>query len=157
MSQSVFDQIRSLLDHAAVPYDCRAHAPVYTSQEAADVRGVALAQGAKSLVLHVDQSRYLLAVLSAAKQADFEKLRAHLGAKKVALATPEEVQAQTGCTIGSVPPFGSMLGMPMVVDPSLAAQQMIAFNPGSHVHSILMPYTAYAELVQPELVAFARP
>ncbi|MBI4433191.1 hypothetical protein HY632_00305 [Candidatus Uhrbacteria bacterium] len=156
MTTPVFDRIRELLDRERIPYDCKEHPPVFTSQEAAEVRGVSLTQGAKALVLHVDKSHYLLAVLSAAKQADLGKLRTHLGAKKVALATPEEVLRQTGCTIGSVPPFGSVLGLPMVVDPSLGENEMIAFNPGSHVHSILMPYTAYVRVCAPEVVAFAK-
>ncbi|MDO8599440.1 MAG: YbaK/EbsC family protein [bacterium] len=153
---SVFEQIRETLDRAGVTYDLREHPPVYTSQEAAAARGCDLKQGAKALVLHVDKERYILAVISAVKQADFEKLRAHLGARKVRLSTPEEAFAQTGCTIGSVPPFGNLLNLPTYVDPSLGENKIIAFNPGSHAHSILMRYEDYISLVQPEVVAFAK-
>lgn len=169
MPEPVFERIRQLLDRTGVSYSCREHAPVFTSQEAADVRGATLAQGAKSLVLHVRMPKYdamtgevheerrcyILAVLSAAKQANLQALRDHLGARKVALASPEEVLEMTGCTIGSVPPFGSILNLPTYVDPGLAENEIIAFNPGSHTHSILMRYEDYADLVDPKIVPFA--
>jgi len=152
----VFDQINTMLDTNGVRYDLREHPPVYTSPDAAAARGCELRQGAKSLVLHVDKERYVLAVLSAVRQADFEKLKQHLGAKKVRLCTPDEALKVTGCTVGSVPPFGNLLGLPTYVDPSLSENEIIAFNPGSHTHSILMRYDDYVRLVQPEVVAFAK-
>ena len=153
---SVFERIKELLDTNGVRYDLREHPAVYTSQEAAAARGCDLKQGAKALVLHINKERYVLAVISATKKADFEKLKQHLGAKKVRLCTPEEVLTQTGCTIGSVPPFGNLLGLPTYVDPSLSENEIIAFNPGSHTHSILMRYEDYARIVQPEVVDFAK-
>ena len=153
---SIFDQIKAALDANGVRYDLKKHAPVFTSQEAADARGAKLEQGAKSLVLHVDKERYILAVISATRQADFLKLRDHLHARKVRLATPEEVLHVTGCTIGSVPPFGNLLNLPTYVDPSLGMNEIIAFNPGNHEHSILMRYEDYVRLVQPEVVGFAK-
>ena len=152
---SVFDRIRELLDREGVTYDCMEHPPVRTSQEAADARGAKLEQGAKALVLHVDKSRYILVVLSAVRKVNLNNIRAHLGAKKVSLATPEEVLAQTGCTIASVPPFGNILGLPTYVDPSLGANEIIAFNPGSHTHSILMRYADYDRVLAPTIVTFA--
>lgn len=153
---SVFERIKELLDTNGVQYDLREHPAVYTSQEAAAARGCDLKQGAKALVLHVDKKRYVLAVLSAVRQADLRKLTSHLEAKKVRLCTPEEALAQTGCTIGSVPPFGNLLGLPTYVDPSLGENEIIAFNPGSHTHSILMRYADYERLVQPDVVEFAK-
>jgi Ala-tRNA(Pro) deacylase len=156
MHERVFERIKEFLDANVVRYDVREHPPVYTSPEAAAARGCELKQGAKALVLHVDKERYVLAVISAARQADFEKLRQHLGAKKVRLCTPEEALKVTGCTVGSVPPFGNVLNLPTYVDPSLSENEIIAFNPGSHTHSILMRYEDYARAVKPEIVGFAK-
>lgn len=156
MEISAFQRIIELLNNSGVHYDLKEHAPVFTSQEAARARGAKLEQGAKSLVLHVDKEHYILAVISATRQADFHALRDHLHARKVRLATPEEVLQVTGCTIGSVPPFGNLLKLPTYVDPSLAANEIIAFNPGSHSHSILMRYDDWADLVGPEVVTFAK-
>ncbi|MDO8622496.1 MAG: YbaK/EbsC family protein [bacterium] len=180
----VFERIKEFLDTNGVHYDLREHPAVYTSQEAAAARGCELRQGAKSLVLHVTRQRhpeehgdegsrtpmqeipnpdtmegrryYILAVISAVRQADFEKLKQHLGAKKVRLCTPDEALKVTGCTVGSVPPFGNLLDLPTYVDPSLGENETIAFNPGSHTHSILMKYDDYARIVQPDVVAFAK-
>ncbi len=151
----VFERIKEFLDTNGVHYDLREHPAVYTSPEAAAARGCELRQGAKALVLHVDKERYILAVISAVRQADFEKLKQHLGAKKVRLCTPDEALKVTGCTVGSVSPFGNLLNLPTYVDPSLSENEIIAFNPGSHTYSILMRYDDYARIVQPEVVAFA--
>lgn len=156
LSAPAFERIKDLLNTTGAPYDLKEHPAVYTSPEAAAARGCALKQGAKALVLHVDKERYVLAVISAARQANFETLRQHLGAKKVRLCTPEEALKVTGCTVGSVPPFGNLLNLPTYVDPSLSDNEIIAFNPGSHTHSILMRYADYARIVQPEVVEFAK-
>lgn len=173
---TVFEQIKTFLDTSGVQYDLKEHPAVYTSPEAAAARGCELKQGAKALVCHVKMPTptlspsyregekkegegrrfYILAVIAADRQADLSKLRDHLSARKIALCTSEEVLKQTGCTVGSVPPFGNLLNLPTYVDPSLGENEIIAFNPGSHTHSILMKYADYARIVQPEVVAFAK-
>ena len=47
---SVFDRLTQLLDHHRVPYDVLRHDPVFTSEEAARVRGAA-----RLHVLHVQR------------------------------------------------------------------------------------------------------
>ena len=48
---SVFERVRAALDRAGITYTHTHHAPVYTSAEAAAVRGVSLHSGAKALIL----------------------------------------------------------------------------------------------------------
>ena len=49
MSVKVFEQIDQLLTQAGVKFDVVEHRAVYTSEEAAEVRGSSLASGAKAL------------------------------------------------------------------------------------------------------------
>ena len=61
MSQ-VFERIVSLLDAQGVAYHVVEHPPVYTSQEAAKVRGTPLEQGAKAMLFKADDRPVLLVV-----------------------------------------------------------------------------------------------
>ena len=54
-----------------------------------------------------------------------------------------------------MPPFGNLYGLEVLVDPSLAEDDEIAFNAGNHREMIRMPYAEFERLVQPRLVPFA--
>ena len=50
MHESVFDRVEKLLASQNLPFSVSRHQPVYTSEEAAAVRGVPLSTGAKALI-----------------------------------------------------------------------------------------------------------
>ncbi len=54
MNEPVFQRVESLLKQHGVSFEVLRHQPVFTSQEAAAVRGVALSSGAKALICKVD-------------------------------------------------------------------------------------------------------
>ena len=58
----------------------------------------------------------------------------------------------TGCVKGSVPPFGSVLGLKTYCDPKLAENELIHFNAGSLTDSVTMPYADYARIENPTFV-----
>jgi Ala-tRNA(Pro) deacylase len=113
------------------------HAPVFTSEEAARVRGTPIGAGAKALVF-LAADRPVHVVLPGARRVDNARLRAVLGVRTLRFATPEELLALTGCVPGAVPPFGNLFGLPVIVDEALAEQEEIAFNAGSNAVSIIM-------------------
>src|SRR4029453_11168313 len=53
--ETIFDRLSDKLTEAGVAYDVLRHAPVFTSEEAAAVRGTSLASGAKALVCKADE------------------------------------------------------------------------------------------------------
>ena len=84
----------------------------------------------------------------------YERIDAAVDAQVAALgrfATPEEVQEQMGCEIGSCYPLGVVAGLRTLVDKSLARSGVISFNPGRHTVSIKLNYVDYQRLAQPEL------
>ena len=117
-----------MLDKAEVPYKLTTHAPVYTSQEAADIRGVDLKSGAKAIVLaspvagKKEERQFHLAVLSANNQFNSKSFRKLIKSKKLRFATDKEVYEVSGCLRGAVPPFGSLFARPIqtYVDRSLS-------------------------------------
>src|SRR4051794_35145758 len=72
---SVFDRLHERLQAAGVPFTVLRHEPVYTSEQAATVRGSPLSSGAKALVLKAGDA-FILAVLPADRKLDSRKARA---------------------------------------------------------------------------------
>lgn len=157
---TVYNAIIAKLDAAGVLFERHEHVAVRTSQEASAIRGTRMEEGAKALVLaeRGENRRYILAVLAADRQVDIGKLRQHLGAKKLTLASPEEVLEVTGCEVGGVPPFGSCLATPLQTfcDPSLGANTRITFNAGLRTHSLTMAYADWERVERPIIVSFVR-
>lgn len=151
MTGTVFDRLRDFLTAAGVSFRVTQHAPVFTSEEAAAIRGAPLCSGAKALVVKADET-YLLLVLPADRKLDSKKARAHLAVKSLRFATREEVAQLTGLQPGSIPPFGSLFELPTYCDPALGENVHINFNAGDHSISISMSYTDYVLAEHPRLL-----
>lgn len=109
--KSVFEKIQAILTKNNCYHKVLEHQAVFTSQEAADVRGTKLSQGAKALVMYADKHPVLL-VLSAAKKAKLGEFKKGFGVRDLRMATKEEVKELTGLEVGAIPPFGSLMGLP---------------------------------------------
>lgn len=150
MAQSCFERLAALLTAQGVAYDVRHHAPVYTSEEAAQVRGTSLASGAKALICKADD-RFVMIVLPADRKLASKLVRKTLGIKSLRFAAREEVEQLTGLTPGSIPPFGSLFSLATWCDEKLAAEQRINFNAGDHAISISMTYSDYVAAEKPQM------
>ncbi len=84
-----------------------------------------------------------------------DKVKQVLQTESAVLATPEEVQKITDCVPGSVPPFGNLFNIPVFVDPSLLANELIDFNAGETTVSILMKKEDWLKVVQPKILEFS--
>src|SRR5438270_13832632 len=103
MPASAFDRLEEKLRQAGVPFSVSRHAPAYTSEEAAAVRGTPLSSGAKALVVKAGDA-FVLLVLPADRKLDSRGARAGLGVKALRFATREQLGQLTGLELGSVPP-----------------------------------------------------
>lgn len=150
----VFERIVDLLTRHGADFRVMEHEPVRTSEQAAQVRGTPLERGAKALVLDTGGD-LVMAVISAARRADFRKLKTHLGSRRVQLASAEAVVERTGCLPGGVPPFGNLFGLRVLMDPSLRAVDRIDFNAGERTRSVDLRREDFERVVRPEVVDFA--
>jgi len=132
------------------------HEPSRTSEESARVRGEDLRIGGKALLIKVD-SEFRLFVLSAALRVDSQAIRTRFEARKTRFATAEELKQLTGLVPGAVPPFGRpILPFDLYVDPSILANERIAFNAGSLTDSMFLNVADYLKVAKPEVFRFAR-
>jgi Ala-tRNA(Pro) deacylase len=153
---NVFERLCTKLDAANVPYVVEEHAPVFTSAEAAEVRGVAMASGAKALLVRVDAG-YVLCIMPADRKLDSKQVKKLLKVKSIRFATKEELLEITGLEPGAVPPFGSLFNVPTLVDPALKEQPFINFNAGDHAKSIRLAIDNYLKAEEPRLVELSLP
>ena len=94
-----------------------------------------------------------LAVVPASYRVDFDHLRDATGAKSVDLAAESEFRDRfPGCELGAMPPFGNLYGMKTFVAASLADDEGIAFNAGTHTELIRMSFGDFERLVQPQVL-----
>lgn len=151
--QAEFEALKKLLDESGVKYKILEHERVYTSEEAARIRGVPLSSGVKAMLAKSEKG-YFLVLVPGNKRIDFGSLKNRIG--KATLASPEEVFRETGCEIGSVHPFGQLFGLPVLMDKSILDNRTVNFNAGLHEISINMSARDMAEIIKPEIGDFAK-
>ena len=154
MPDTIFDRIDQFLRQRGVVFKVLRHEPVYTSDEAARVRGTSLASGAKALICKADD-RFLMFVLPADRRLASKQVRKNNAIRSLRFAKGEEVRQLTELEPGSIPPFGSLFQLPTWCDQRLAEQEVINFNAGDHAISISMRYADYQDVEQPTLGDFA--
>ena len=147
---SLFEQLEAWLNAREIAFSVSRHEPVYTSEEAARVRGTSLSSGAKALIIKAGD-RFCMLVLPADRRVDSKKLRAALGVKSCRFATKEEVAQLTGLEPGSIPPFGSFFDLETYCDSALSQNESINFNAADHGISIQMTYADYLRVESPWL------
>ena len=153
--QIQFESVKRLLDESGLRYEISEHEPVYTSEDAARIRGEDIRTGAKALIFKSKDS-FVLCIVPGDRKIDMKKLKAITRCKDVRMATPEEVLKVSGCEIGSVHPVGTLMGLKTYADKRIFDNEYVNFNAGLHTASIRMKSRDFVELVKPEIVDYAR-
>lgn len=148
-----FFAIKSLLDSKKADYELFEHEPVYTSEQAARVRDEPLRSGVKSLVFKA-REEFVLVLVPGDKKVDVGKLRAVTNKNDIRMATPEEVLKVCSCEVGSVHPFGNLMGpgLKIYMDRSILQNSRVNFNVGLHTMTVRMSPQNLKEIIKPEVV-----
>lgn len=148
-------KLKDFLDSREVKYVTVPHSPAFTARETARAAHVRGKDFAKTVMVRID-GRLAMAVLPASEQLDLAQLSKAAGVNHVNLAHESEFdQCFPGCEPGAMPPFGNLYGMEVFVAKSLAADDTIAFNAGSHAELVMMAYKDFERLVRPIVATFA--
>ena len=150
MSQDVHSRLIERLHEAAVEFTQTQHEPVFTSVEAARVRGTDLHSGAKALVVKAGRD-FVMIVLPADLLLDGKAAKKALGCKSIRFAKPDEVRTITDLEPGAIPPFGSLFGLKTYCDERMADSTRINFNAGAHDHSVSMTWDGYLAAERPTM------
>lgn len=150
------DRLRSFLDSRHAEYSISAHPTAFTAREVAVAEHLPAREVAKSVVVFGDGDFYMI-VLPANRLLDFREVRLAMGLSQVRLATEAELSTLfPDCELGAMPPLGSLYNLPVYLDSSLAAEDTIAFNAGTHKDVLHMRTADYRKLVRPLVVPLAR-
>jgi Ala-tRNA(Pro) deacylase len=148
--------IRLFLNGRNVPYEFIHHRRDYTAQETAADTHTKGRDFAKTVVLFVD-NQYAMAVLPAIEQLDLEKVKKELKAKRVSLATEDEIAEICGdCELGAMPPLGPLYHLAVYVSDHLVKDHIITFNAGTHEDAVRMMYSDFEKLVHPQVLELTK-
>lgn len=147
-------KLKEFLDQNHVKYVTIAHSMAYTAQEVAASAHVSGRALAKVVIVEID-GKMAMAVLPANRKVVLQDLREITGSDQVKFVAEDRFKDRfPDCEIGAMPPFGNLYGMNVYVADSLADNDEIAFNAGSHEEVIRLAYHDFERLVKPRVVAF---
>ena len=143
--------MKDFLDSHQIKYIVITHSPAYTSLEIAAMAHIPGKEVAKTVMVNAD-GKMVMVVLPASHMVDFTQLEGFTGAKNTELASENEFKNLfPACEVGAMPPFGNLFDMQVIVSETLADDEMIAFNAGTHHELVKMTYRDFVQLVQPKI------
>jgi len=121
-----------------VAFDLISHTQTYTSIEEARALGLAADEVLKTVAVKTAPG-YALAVVPGIRRLDMKRLREAVGDRHIRLATEEELERDfPDYDLGALPPMGSLLGVPMYVDPEVRKHETVVFAAGRQTESVKM-------------------
>jgi len=153
---SIAPTFNAYLDHEHVHDDLLPHPKAFRAAEIAHTLQTPEKQMAKVVIVKVD-TRFVMTVLPASWNVDLHRLSAFFPTHHVRLASESKIAGLfPDCEVGAMPPFGTLDGLPVYVDRSLAEDKEIVFQAGSHSDAIRMRYMDFSALVFPVIAEFHR-
>src|SRR5712691_11897398 len=148
-------QLIQFLDQHGIQYRLIDHEPEGRTEIVSPLRGNALSQAAKCIVLMVKIgkkiTRYVLAVVPGDARVDLNAIKALMHGTYVAFASPDIAERLAGSVTGTVLPFSFNPELELVVDPSLLDNDEIYFNAARLDRSMVLKTSDYFEIARPRL------
>ena len=133
------ERVKRILSDKNIEFEEFEHEAVYTSEEAARVRGLSSAkQGVKAMIFKAEKDKFILVLNPGDTRVDTKKIAELEHTKHLSMAKPGEVQKVAGVPIGCVPPFGLDTELRTYLNEELLEHEYLYFNPGSHTKTIKM-------------------
>ena len=145
-------KLKDFLDSNQIKYRSIRHSPAYTAQEIAASAHISGKMIAKTVMIKVD-GKMAMAVLPAENQVHFDFIQRALKTQAIKLAGEQEFKDMfPDCEVGAMPPFGNLYGMDVYVSETLAEDEEIAFNAGTHRELIMLSYNDFYQLAKPRII-----
>ena len=123
--------VTQALAAAGVEHRLLRYGQVRSVAEAAEARGVAVADVAKTIVVRRGDGDFLFVLVPGDRVISWPKLRALLGVSRLSMPDAATAKAVTGYERGTITPFGATTAWPVVADERLRGRT-ISLGAGEH-------------------------
>jgi Ala-tRNA(Pro) deacylase len=142
--------VTDYLSDRGIGFEVLPHRRAFTSMQEARELGMTADQVLKTVALWTE-GKYVLAVVPASRRLELRLVRDALEDSAARLATEAELVADfPGYELGALPPLGSLLGVPLLVDPEVLDHEVVVFAAGTETESVRV---AAGELFRDEPLA----
>lgn len=157
MSSPLSTCITEYLDAQQVNYRLLPHQrPATTIIDAAQQRGIAPSQMAKSILLRDMGNLYALACVPGDQSVDPKKARAILQCRRMTCVELSQVPEITGYQVGCVTPLLLKHPMAILMDHQLVTQKTITISSGHNMAGIALSSADLIQLCRPTLADLCR-
>lgn len=154
-----YTQLITFLEGQGVQYRLIDHEPEGRTEVVSPMRGNALRQAAKCIVMMVKigkkVTKYVLGVVPGDARVDLNAVKALLGGTYVSFASAEIAERLAGSVAGTILPFSFHHELELVVDPLLLQNDEIYFNAARLDRSMALKVSDYAAIAKPRLERIA--
>jgi Ala-tRNA(Pro) deacylase len=158
-SPDTYERLIALLDSQGAQYRLIDHEPEGRTEVVSSMRGNALAQAAKCMVVMVKigkkVTRYVLAVVPGDTRVNLNAIKALLGGTYVSFASPDAAERLAGSVVGTVLPFSFHPDLQLVADPTLLDHDELFFNAARLDRSLALRTADYVRLAEPRVAPIA--
>jgi len=143
------------LDNHKVKYVVISHSKAFTAQEVAASAHIPGKDMAKTVIVDAD-GELKMVVVPSTHHINFDQLKSALGVHEVSLASEKDFRDRfPDCELGAMPPFGNLYDMETIVAESLAEDDEIVFNAGTHKKAVKLSFEDFRSLVKPKIIETA--
>jgi Ala-tRNA(Pro) deacylase len=145
------ENLEAFLVNRGIRFESQHHPMAFTAQKVAASEHIPGRTLAKVVMVFAGEELTML-VLPADCRVDLEATSMAMGGRTVRLAREEEfADAFPDCEPGTMPPFGTLYGIPVYIDQALAQNEWFVFQAGTHTDTMSIAYSDYARLVRPSV------
>ena len=152
-NEDTYTKLIEFLDKNNAQYRLIDHEPEGRTEIISPIRGNALSQGAKCIVVMVKITKkvkkYVLAVVPGDAKINLNAVKDLFQGIYVSFATPEIAEKLAGSVSGSILPFSFNPELELIVDPLLLKNNEIYFNAARLDRSMALKTSDYVRLTQP--------
>ena len=102
-----------------------------SAEESAALQGIDVGRLLRTIVVRRGADDYVFVLVPGGRQIDWEKLRTHLGQRRLSLPDADEARAATGYERGAITPFGATTPWPVVADATIRGLGTVAIGAGA--------------------------
>ncbi len=155
VSEDAYTRLIAFLDQHEVPYRLIDHVPEGRTEIVSPLRGNALSQAAKCIVLMVKigkkVTKYVLAVVPGDARVSLQAVKALMQGTYVAFASTDIAERLADSVTGTILPFSFNPQLELLVDPTLLENAEIYFNAARLDRSMVLKTSDYVALAKPRL------